>query len=130
MKLGDILKELLDLHSMTQKQLAETLDLSPSALGNYIQGTREPDYGTLIQIADYFCVTTDYLLNHPVKTNAANKETCHNEELLLHIFRNLTKDQQEFYLEQGQIFLRQNRKKELSHLPKEQASNKLPASSA
>ena len=45
MKLGDILKELLCLHDMTQKQLAEVLDLSPSALGNYIQGTglRDPD---------------------------------------------------------------------------------------
>ena len=40
MKLGTTLKELLSIHEMTQKQLAEVLDLSPSALGNYIQGTR------------------------------------------------------------------------------------------
>ena len=54
MKLKKTLKQLLDLHDTTQKQLAEALSLSPSALGNYIQGTREPDYGTLIRIADYF----------------------------------------------------------------------------
>lgn len=106
MKLGDILKELLCLHDMTQKQLAEVLDLSPSALGNYIQGSREPDYGTLIRIADYFHVTTDFLLNHAQRTNAS-----HEEELLIHIFRSLTSEQREFYLEQGQIFIRQNRKK-------------------
>ncbi|MCI8505713.1 MAG: helix-turn-helix transcriptional regulator [Lachnospiraceae bacterium] len=106
MKLGDILKELLCLHDMTQKQLAEVLDLSPSALGNYIQGSREPDYGTLIRIADYFHVTTDFLLNHTQRTNAS-----HEEELLIHIFRSLTSEQREFYLEQGQIFIRQNRKK-------------------
>lgn len=112
MKLGNVLKELLDLHSITQKQLAETLDLSPSALGNYIQGTREPDYGTLIRIADYFHVTIDFLLDHPAET-----EVSHRERLLLHIFRSLTEEQQEFYLEQGEIFLRQNRKKESSPSP-------------
>lgn len=109
MKLSNVLKELLDLHSITQKQLAEELALSPSALGNYIQGTREPDYGTLIRIADYFHVTIDFLLNHSVEVEVSQKE-----ELLLHIFRSLTADQQEFYLEQGQIFMRQNRKKESS----------------
>ncbi|MCI8464523.1 MAG: helix-turn-helix transcriptional regulator [Lachnospiraceae bacterium] len=109
MKLGEILKELLFLHDMTQKQLAEALDLSPSALGNYIQGSREPDYGTLIRIADYFHVTTDFLLNHSQKSRIS-----HEEELLIHTFRSLTREQQEFYLEQGQIFIRQNRKKESS----------------
>ena len=69
MRLGDILKELLDLHGMTQRQLAEALALSSSALGNYVQGTREPDYNTLIRIADFFQVTTDYLLDHPAKTD-------------------------------------------------------------
>ena len=109
MKLKKTLKQLLDLHDTTQKQLAEALSLSPSALGNYIQGTREPDYGTLIRIADYFHVTTDFLLDH-CQTPAVS----HDEELLLHIFRALTAEQQEFYLEQGQICLRQNRKKEAS----------------
>ena len=116
MKLGDVLKELLDLHGMTQKQLAEMLALSSSALGNYVQGTREPDYNTLIRIADYFQVTTDYLLDHSSKAGTPYKEASHREELLLHIFRSLTEEQQDFYLEQGQIFLRQNRKKESSLL--------------
>lgn len=123
MKLGDILKELLDLHDMTQKQLAESLALSPSALGNYVQGTREPDYSTLIQIADYFQVTTDYLLNHLPKDTPSGKGASHREELLLHIFRSLTGDQQDFYLEQGQIFLRQNRKKDSSLLPPAQGDS-------
>ncbi len=125
MKLGDIMKELLDLHSMTQKQLAEALDLSPSALGNYIQGTREPDYSTLIRIADHFHVTTDFLLDHTVNTTASDKKATHREEQLLLIFRSLTSDQQEFYLEQGQIFLRQNRKKGSSFLPRAQSNNRV-----
>lgn len=125
MKLGDILKELLDLHDMTQKQLAEELALSPSALGNYVQGTREPDYSTLIKIADYFRVSTDYLLSHSVKEKAPHKEASHREEILLHIFRSLTEDQQDFYLEQGGIFLRQNRKKDPSLLPREKGNREV-----
>lgn len=114
MKLSSVLKDLLDLHSMTQRQLAESLDLSPSALGNYIQGTREPDYGTLIRIADYFHVSTDFLLGHSGGAAASSRGISHKEEPLLHIFRALNDEQKEFYLEQGQIFLRQNRKKESS----------------
>lgn len=109
MKFGEILKELLEQHNLSQKQLAESLDMSPSALSNYIQGIREPDYSTLLRIAGYFGVTTDFLLNHPHELKLS-----HSEELLLRIFRSLTDDQKEFYLEQGKIFIRQNKKKESS----------------
>ena len=98
MKFGEILKELLEQHNLSQRQLAESLDMSPSALSNYIQGIREPDYNTLIRIANYFDVTTDFLLNHPHELKLS-----HNEELLVHIFRSLTDDQKEFYLEQGNL---------------------------
>lgn len=111
MSLGNILRELLELNNITQKELAEKLAFAPSTLGNYIQGTREPDYNTLLIIADYFHVTTDFLLGHKVSADILT----HDEELLLHLFRSLTPDQQEFYLEQGKIFLRQNNKKISSH---------------
>ena len=107
MKLGENIKELLEQYGMTQKQLAEELSLSPSAMGNYIQNIREPDYTTLACIADYFQVTTDFLLNHTVKGGHT-----HNEEVLLQIFRSLSEEQQELYLEQGKAFIRQKQKKE------------------
>lgn len=107
MKLGENIKELLEQYGMTQKQLAEELTLSPSAMGNYIQNIREPDYATLVCIADYFQVTTDFLLNHTVKGGHT-----HNEEMLLQIFRSLSEEQQELYLEQGKVFIRQRQKKE------------------
>lgn len=109
MKLGEIIKELLEQNNITQKQLAESLDISPSALGNYIQCRREPDYNTLLRIADFFHVTTDFLLNHPIDPILS-----HDEELLIHIYRSLSEEQKEIYLEQGKIFIRQNRKKESS----------------
>ena len=109
MKLGDILKELIEQHDMTQRQLAQKLDITPAALGNYIRNIREPDYNTLIRIADFFHVSTDFLLNHKI-----DSQTTHEEELLLHIFRSLSIDQKELYLEQGKLFIKQNNKKRSS----------------
>ena len=56
------LKELRDEHGLTQAELGRLLNISPSAIGMYEQGRREPSIEALIKIADYFCVTTDYLL--------------------------------------------------------------------
>jgi transcriptional regulator with XRE-family HTH domain len=106
MKFGDILRELLEQHGMTQKEFARILGITPAALGNYIHNTREPDFSTLLQISDYFHVSTDFLLNHSVR-----EEFTHDEEMLLNTFRMLTPDQREFYLEQGRIFLRQNNRR-------------------
>ena len=111
MKLGDNLKKLLEQHDMTQKQLAKELDITPAALGNYIHNIREPDYDTLIRIADFFHVSIDFLLGHSI-----DSQITHEEEVLLHIFRSLSTDQKEFYLEQGKIFIKQNNKKISSHL--------------
>ena len=107
MKLGDILRELLEQHNMTQKQFAQELDITPAALGNYIRNVREPDYHTLIRIADFFNVSIDFLLNH----NIEMRKTTHDEDILLNIFRSLSVEQRDLYLEQGKLLIRYNSKK-------------------
>ena len=100
MTLGEILRNLLDEKDMTQKQLALNLKISASTLGNYVQNTREPDYELLKSIADYFNVTTDYLLDH------RSAETYnHREDELLRIFRKLSEDQQKLYIDQGKLLI-------------------------
>lgn len=47
---------------LTQKQLANLLSVSPSAIGMYEQGRREPSADQLVAMAHLFGVTTDYLL--------------------------------------------------------------------
>ena len=47
---------------MTQEELGKQLGLSKNAVYLYEKGDREPNFETLSQIADYFHVTTDYLL--------------------------------------------------------------------
>lgn len=39
---------------LTQKELAHLLNLSPSTIGMYERDEREPDFNTLISIADFF----------------------------------------------------------------------------
>jgi transcriptional regulator with XRE-family HTH domain len=61
--LAERLKSLREAKNLTQKDLAQVLGLnSKSTITNYEQNDREPDYETLIKIAKYFGVSTDYLL--------------------------------------------------------------------
>ena len=50
----------------TQSQLADRLGISPSAVGMYEQGRREPAGELLISMARLFGVSTDYLLTGTV----------------------------------------------------------------
>ena len=48
--------------NIAQADLAKILKISDRAVGYYENGDREPDYSTLLKIADYFDVSIDYLL--------------------------------------------------------------------
>ena len=60
MNFGNILRELLEDNDITQKQLADDLNIASTTIGNYIRGLREPDFQILKLFASYFHVTTDY----------------------------------------------------------------------
>lgn len=47
---------------MSQAELAKRLQVSPSAVGMYEQGRREPSAETLVALSRIFQVSTDYLL--------------------------------------------------------------------
>lgn len=40
------------------------LHMNQNSISRYETGEREADYATLIKLADYFCVSIDYLLEH------------------------------------------------------------------
>ena len=63
------LKKLRDREGLTQAALSKKLKTSPSTIGMWEQGRREPDCEMLKRIADYFNVSTDYLLGREDKTN-------------------------------------------------------------
>lgn len=56
------LRALRKMQQETQENAANGMGISRGMLSNYELGTREPDFAMLCHIADYYAVTTDYLL--------------------------------------------------------------------
>lgn len=70
-KIADLRKE----RGLSQAELANSLGISRSALSLYEIEKREPDNEILMRIANYFGVSTDYLLGNSVITpNAVQSE--------------------------------------------------------
>lgn len=63
MEVGEILAKLRKERNLGQKELAAFLSLSTGTISNYENGVHSPDLNTLCKLAEYFGVTTDYLLN-------------------------------------------------------------------
>lgn len=64
MDMGDRIAELRSNAHMSQFQLAKVLGIGTSTLGMYETNKRKPSPKVLKHIADYFNVSTDYLLGH------------------------------------------------------------------
>jgi len=60
--LSQVLKKLRKEKGITQKQLAEKLFVDQTAVSYWEQGKTNPDLEKQIALADFFNVTTDYLL--------------------------------------------------------------------
>ena len=60
------LKVLRKAHNKTLKDVAIAFNTSPQVISRYELGQAEPDFATLIKLADYFGVSIDYLLGHDV----------------------------------------------------------------
>lgn len=56
------LKELRKKRGVSQLKLALDLNMNQNTVSRYETGERDADYAILIQLADYFDVTVDYLL--------------------------------------------------------------------
>ncbi len=63
MHLGERLRALREKKGLTQTEFAKRIGIPNQNVSNYERGFRQPDYDTLKKFADYFEVTTDYLLN-------------------------------------------------------------------
>jgi len=64
------LKYLRQKTKISQKDLAEAMDLPRTTLGDYERGKTEPNVAMLVQIADHFDVSLDHLL----RTNLSHRD--------------------------------------------------------
>lgn len=72
--ISERLHELIEKVGLSQKDIATNLGLSQQRFNYYVTGRREPDADTLSKIADYFDVTTDYLIGRKGKKKASPSE--------------------------------------------------------
>ena len=74
MSLGKKLKGLRNTKVINQNEVAQLLGIDRSTYGKYETGDSTPDYEKLVKLAQYFNVTTDWLLNNPLNPSF-DKET-------------------------------------------------------
>lgn len=58
---------------ITQKELAEQLNMSHNAVSNWENGESQPDYNILCRICDILDVDPNYLLGYETKKEKENK---------------------------------------------------------
>lgn len=62
MEFGKLLAQLRKEKGILQKEVARHLNMTVATVSNYEKGVHLPDLNTLIMLADFFDVSTDYLL--------------------------------------------------------------------
>lgn len=58
------LRILRESHGISQQKLADAVGISQQSVNKYENHQTQPDIATLIQIADFFHTTVDYLVGH------------------------------------------------------------------
>jgi transcriptional regulator with XRE-family HTH domain len=64
--------------NLTQEQLAGIFGIKRENISRWENGVAEPSRENLLKIADYFNVSTDYLLGRDSPTNAETAREHHN----------------------------------------------------
>ncbi|MFD1066640.1 helix-turn-helix domain-containing protein [Oceanobacillus locisalsi] len=67
--LGKRIKSLRDAKDIKQKQVADSLGISPYQLSRYESGKSKPDPELIVDIATFFDVSADYLLGRNAEEN-------------------------------------------------------------
>ena len=71
--IGEKLRNLRKNAGMTQADLAKKIGMSPSAIGMYEQGRREPDSEILVKFSKIFNVSVDFLVGIEKKKHSKKK---------------------------------------------------------
>ncbi|NBH13858.1 XRE family transcriptional regulator [Lachnospiraceae bacterium] len=98
------LENLVEEKNVTQKQLSMELHIASTTLSGYINNHREPDFSTLIRMARYFDVSTDYLLGLSDEKKPVPSSLNSAEGTLIHIYRSLIPERQELLIEQAKFY--------------------------
>ena len=97
MDFGERLQKLRNDLNMTQKELAEKLDIKQQAISSYEQGTSKPKNDVIIKISKIFNISIGYLMG--VTDNPYEKEMPADAKELLEIYDSLPYDKKNISIE-------------------------------
>lgn len=72
--LGQRLKLIREEKNINQIELAKILNIGNTTVSQWESGKRQPDYATLIKIADYFHISIDWLLGRTDQRELPQKD--------------------------------------------------------
>ena len=86
------IRELRKEKGITQEQLADIIKVKKYTIGDWERNRTEPNINTLIAMADYFEVSTDYLLGRSDETGIvrSNANLAPDEAELLDLYRQMS----------------------------------------
>lgn len=110
--LGNRIKILREEKGLKQEDLAKEMSVSPSTIGMYEINKREPNNELVLKLAEFFNVSTDYLLG---KSDIRNPEKIDDDKINIGLstkdYTPPTEEQQEKIEEYAKFVLKDNLKK-------------------
>lgn len=90
MTMGERLKLLRVSRNLSQDAVARTIGITRSAYSHYEINNRQPVYDTLIKLAAFFNVTTDYIIEGETRNTAA--EVTPDTQEIIQLLNNMDED--------------------------------------
>lgn len=106
MKIGNALRELRKRKGLSRQEVADAIEISVNTYIKYENELVNPAYDNLVKLADFYGVTTDYLLGReapapetPLRTFAKGANLKELEEILIKEYLELDDKQREAVLD-------------------------------
>lgn len=111
MEIGQRFIELRKQKNLTQEDISQQLNLTRSAISLWESNKRKPDADTLVQLADFYDVSVDYLLCRENSCQTIYPDSAYalttKEKNLLSTFKQLNKDNQDIVIGKTKDLLRE-----------------------
>ncbi|MCU5201303.1 helix-turn-helix domain-containing protein [Bacillus paranthracis] len=106
--IGEKIKELRKNSKITQEQLGNAIGVSKMAISYFEKGKKSPGRESLEKIADYFEVTTDYLLGRsedPELNEEEDKVVSEEGKNIMSLIESLPEDERKKAWEQLEMYV-------------------------
>lgn len=107
MKFAERAKAILTDSDVSARALAKRVGVSEQSMSNYLNGKQSMPYDVLVQFAEYFSITTDYLFGLADKPDRPFPVS-RSERAMLSDFRMLTHEQKELIAQNILLMKQQN----------------------